>query len=425
LPVPCVIACWFMNAPLRTAPSAQVIRQPLPRRRKCRGSICVVKWLLLFSISFSYVVLLIIMPPKLEPSTRSSVYSVDSLYNSLNNRTRFDVALGSNTPPTVFCCGGTRMKGTPEFFDFLREFLPEHKPDSKSLDGKWLGYLERRHSSEYDVFVIDYGKGLNCDKGGVTWLFRRFKGQFVWMTGESGEYPLSPPFDMDDSRHHVFGPHEEGRPNDMTLTYMQITWWNTFKTVLTSAAMIDGSLRPNGGNKIHFLVYGHGNCVHYRNEAFGRLSTIGLVHQAGKCGPPQGADLTNVTKVDYGVSIYNWRNNFLNGHFSRYRFCLVMEHSDEFPFYVTEKILAAFASGCVPIYYGPREIIHRIFNEKAFVYYDVKNPLPALSQVAQLEMNTTLYNEMMAEPILVDGESTFERYFTFADQVRKRLNIPL
>lgn len=101
-----------------------------------------------------------------------------------------------------------------------------------------------------------------------------------------------------------------------------------------------------------------------------------------------------------------------------------MEHSNDLqlPFYVTEKIMAAFASVCVPIYYGPKDTIHRIFNEKAFVYYDVMDPLPALSLVAQLEANKTYYDEMMAEPIVANGWSTIDEYFLLAAQVKWRKN---
>jgi len=350
-----------------------------------------------------------------------------SLYKALNNRTRFGLARNSSTPPTIYNCG------SGEFFEFMRDLLPQHKTDGKSLDGKWNGELEHLQSSEYDLFIIDYGKGISCKQGGPTWLFQRFRGQFIWMSGESGEFPLNPPFDKEDPRHHVFGPHE-GRLNDMTLSYIQVTWWNTFKKDLPPAAMVDGNLRPKGSNKTHFLIYGHGNCIGYRDEAFGRLSTIGPVIQAGKCGAPRGTASTNITKVNLGVSIYNWRNNLWAGHYAKYRFCLVMEHSNVFPYYVTEKIMLAFASGCIPIYYGPKDVIHGIFNEKAFVYYNVTNPLPALRLVAQLESNRALYDQMMSEPIIANGNKTIEKYFSFTDdigngwyknQVKKKLNFPL
>ena len=340
-------------------------------------------------------------------------------WDQLNNWTRFELALRSETPPTIFYCNAH------EFFNFIKDLLPEYK--TESIDGKWHGkHLQRRQSTEYDLFIVNYGYGFQCkEPGGPTWLLQRFKGQYIWMTGESNKYPLTQPFDEEDPRHHVFGP-SSWRPNDMPISYLQVAWWNTFKTVLSPAAMTDGSLRPNGGNKTNFLVYAQGNCVGYRDEAFGRLSALGKVHQAGKCGPPRGTDLTNVTKVIFGVSVYNWRNNFLGGHYAKYRFCLVMEHSNELelPFYVTEKILMAFASGCVPIYYGPKDTIHRIFNEKAFVYYDVMDPLPALSLVEQLEANQTYYEEMMAEPIVANGWSTVEEYFSFEAQVKKKLNLP-
>ncbi|KAL7529846.1 hypothetical protein ACHAXR_005115 [Thalassiosira sp. AJA248-18] len=317
----------------------------------------------------------------------------------------------------------------------MSDLLPEYKKGD-SLDGEYR-QLQHKASSEYDLFVINYGSGtaIQCKGGGPEWLLRKFKGQYIWMSGESGEYPLDLPFGREEPRHHVFGPHE-GKMNGIHLSYLQITWWNTCKHILTPAAMLDGKLRPKGGNKTHFLVYGHGNCVGYRNEAFGRLSSIGIVHQSGKCGAPSGTDPINITRVQPGVSIYNWRNNLWAGHYSNYRFCLVMEHTHPhlFPYYMTEKIMLAFAAGCVPIYYGPEDLIFDIFNKNAFVYYNVTDPLYALRWIAELESNKALYNQMMSEPILAHGNETIEKYFSFTDdigngwyknQVKNKLNIPL
>jgi len=58
--------------------------------------------------------------------------------------------------------------------------------------------------------------------------------------------------------------------------------------------------------------------------------------------------------------------------FSRYRYALVMENSDS-PGYVSEKILHAFLSGTVPIYYGSR-FVFEIFNAKAFIFFDLDMP---------------------------------------------------
>lgn len=86
--------------------------------------------------------------------------------------------------------------------------------------------------------------------------------------------------------------------------------------------------------------------------------------------------------------------------------------------YITEKIINAFLSGCIPIYYGTAEIFD-IFNEKAFIYYNVSDPEPALKQVAYLESNETAYNETLNQPILANGERTIEKYFSYSDKVGK------
>jgi hypothetical protein len=353
---------------------------------------------------------------------------LSSPYKALNNQTRFDLALNSTAPPTIYHCGCNA-----DFYKFIQDLLPNHKLDDKSLiNGDWYGKkgptLSDKKSNEYDVFMTDYTTLMNCNQGGVKWLFQNFKGQFIYMTGESVAYPFDKQYSYNPHRYHVFGPHTEDEgmtPNDMILTYLQITWWNTFKTVLTPAAMMDGTLRPKG-NQTHFLVYGQGNCIGFRDDAFRELSTIGHVHQAGKCGSSKlNNDPTNITKVgdQWGVNVYNWRNNFWANHYQQYRFCLVMEHINQ-GYYVTEKIIMAFASGCIPIYYGPKDFIHTIFNEQAFVYYDINNPSPALDQVAKLEANRTLYNEMMAEPILANGNITIDTFFTFKQQVNDKLNFP-
>jgi hypothetical protein len=84
--------------------------------------------------------------------------------------------------------------------------------------------------------------------------------------------------------------------------------------------------------------------------------------------------------------------------------------------YITEKILNAFLAGCVPIYYGTTEIFD-IFNKRAFIWYDIKDPKPALDWIAYLEENRTAYDEMLKEPILANGEETIRKYFSWNDDL--------
>mmetsp|Transcript_7023 Transcript_7023/g.15523 ORF Transcript_7023/g.15523 Transcript_7023/m.15523 type:complete len:121 (+) Transcript_7023:1-363(+) len=101
--------------------------------------------------------------------------------------------------------------------------------------------------------------------------------------------------------------------------------------------------------------------------------------------------------------------------FSRYRYALVMENNDA-PGYVSEKILHAFLSGTVPIYFGSR-FVFEIFNPKAFIFYDPTKPEQALRQIQFYENNPSSYEKMLNEPILASGQKTIVRYFSWDETV--------
>jgi len=96
--------------------------------------------------------------------------------------------------------------------------------------------------------------------------------------------------------------------------------------------------------------------------------------------------------------------------YTGYRIVLVMENS------YTEKIVNAFLGGSVPIWYGTREIF-KIFNRKAFVFYDPHTPQEALNRIAHLGANRTAYDKVLSEPILANGSQTVRDYFSFQDAV--------
>ena len=110
----------------------------------------------------------------------------------------------------------------------------------------------------------------------------------------------------------------------------------------------------------------------------------------------------NVTKV--------WTENSAPGNA---RFVLTMENT-KVSGYITEKIVNGFLAGSVPIYWGTLEVF-KLFNKKAFVYYDESNPEPALKHILYLERNRTAYAEVLAQPILATG--ALEKYFSLRDDV--------
>ena len=374
-----------------------------------------------------------VMPTSTETTdTTETTLSLLKVYESLNNKTRFQEALNSSLPPTIYSCN---VQGD-SFLDFYHTILPDYKLDVQKLKtgnkgADYTRHLANLESTQYDIFLNTYQ--MTCSYPAITWLTRKFKGQYIFVTGESFHHPIDEKEnDFINPRMHTFA-HVPETHRDFTITFMQVSWFSYFSNHLPLSAMIDGtgSIKPKG-NRTHFLSYGQSNCVDFRGEAFGKLSTIAPVHQTGRCGATGITDYSNVTKVDSGTTMYNFENNI--NHYAEYRFCLVMEHADpvEHPQYVTEMVMMAFVAGCIPIYYGP-DMIFDIFNEKAFVFFNISDPQPALDQVRKMEFNRDAYEEMALQPILKNGNETVAKYFSFSDdvqngalkrRVREKLHLP-
>lgn len=182
--------------------------------------------------------------------------------------------------------------------------------------------------------------------------------------------------------------------------------------------------------------------VEHRERAAFALSNIGTIHTLGKC---QGnVDVqSSIKNFDETVQCQPFEDNQRPGSIqpipdllasdgrgknlellSKYRYALVMENSNV-PGYVSEKIIEAFLSGTVPIYYGS-EIVFDIFNPKAFIYFDVENPDKSLTQIQFLEQNPAEYDKLLNEPILANGQETLEKYFSWDEtvgggQLKKRI----
>lgn len=192
------------------------------------------------------------------------------------------------------------------------------------------------------------------------------------------------------------------------LYYFQMVYWQKFHAKSSGDLLWNHKLKPRNNGK-HFRIYAQGNCVPFREEAFDELSRIGPVHQGGKCKGLKKS--TNKTIVKTQVSLRNGWDDV--NVYREYRFCLVMEHGNV-DGYITEKILMVFAGGCLPIYYGTTQVWN-VFNKKAFIYYDIENPFPALNRVAYLERNPSAYATMMGQPILANGNKTIEDFFFFSN----------
>ena len=67
-------------------------------------------------------------------------------------------------------------------------------------------------------------------------------------------------------------------------------------------------------------------------------------------------------------------------------------------------------------YYGTERIFD-IFNRKAFVFYNISEPEKSLEHVRILNSQEKLYEEMLNEPIVANGERTIQDYFSLTDDI--------
>ena len=92
--------------------------------------------------------------------------------------------------------------------------------------------------------------------------------------------------------------------------------------------------------------------------------------------------------------------------------------------YVTEKLLYVLLGGCLPIYYGLKEV-YGIFRNDSFVYWDIDDPEPALAELRRLEQDPSKYRRQTSckRPLLesgMEGSSTIEtldRYFLLVPEI--------
>lgn len=139
-----------------------------------------------------------------------------------------------------------------------------------------------------------------------------------------------------------------------------------------------------------------------REKIFNALSAYKTVASGGKWHNSVGGPVPNKLKFQSG-----------------YKFCLCAENTYA-PGYTTEKLVEAFASGCIPIYYGD-PLVTQDFNPKAFINaHDYQNIDALIARVKEIDNNDDLYWSIMQEPAFLP--ETFEKYsdekiFAFFDHI--------
>lgn len=238
-----------------------------------------------------------------------------------------------------------------------------------------------------DVLVV--GLHLGCPEA------IRFPGKIVYVNGESY---LPDGMDKLSLKEFYLGPVAPGQ--GVWTQHMQLYYASIAVLTLRKAGSFEAFKQRPKGTNAGFMLYTSSRCLEHRENALRLFSEIGEVSVAGSCH----GNLQNYKRVirkgpswETGAEIYG-----------NYKFGLVMENSDV-PGYVTEKIVSAFIGGTIPIYYGTQDVF-KIFNARAFIYYNISNPESAVEQVRRLMNNSSAYREMLNEPIATWQQ--FQKFFS-------------
>lgn len=123
-------------------------------------------------------------------------------------------------------------------------------------------------------------------------------------------------------------------------------------------------------------------------------------------GNPEGLRVNLFNSISKYKPIHGYGNMFGNSLrkskfevLPQYKFCLCPENSI-YDGYVTEKLIDAYAGGCVPIYSGEMQL-DQDFNEFAFLnYYEIGNMDELVRSIKEWDTDDELYRGMYEEALL-------------------------
>lgn len=103
-----------------------------------------------------------------------------------------------------------------------------------------------------------------------------------------------------------------------------------------------------------------------------------------------------------------------------YKFCMAYENTNKHG-YVTEKILQAKTSGCIPIYWGS-ELVNEDFNPASFIYANkFNNVKDLLDYVKIVDQNNDLYNQIQTANIF--NYDLNNRYDIIKKQIKEMITL--
>lgn len=232
----------------------------------------------------------------------------------------------------------------------------------------------------------------------------------------------------------LFGPKFWATIADRNQRPKSTWWWKRMNATTSTAAnanLQDDHPPPEPPTKLSThdpqvsnVIFVSRHSVPVRIQAANSISSIMTMDVAG--GVRVNGKYTRYIDLKKQFPVLNTdrADHSQNSKFYRYyKFCLVMENSNV-PGYISEKLLWALMGGCLPIYWGSRQDVNKVFNPGAYFFWDTNDVRGSLERLRNLDANETAYMEIMAAPIFRhygegpnhDG-SSLQQYFSLSDDV--------
>ena len=298
-------------------------------------------------------------------------------------------------------------------------------------------YLRNSTVSQDDLIL--FGMHGHCDGEGrkfkvkPEYIEQHFPGKSLYVNGEPfgnvvEDYPTY------DHLYQVGLVHVDGEnKHTVRVFYTAVVLLEKFNATERNW-VLDPSQRPKWNGRFHSIMYMSARCSTKRQAAALALSGVVPIVFGSRCKVDNTRNGTfmiqdPIKRKEFRLTRETWWDNL---HIYRnYKYCLSMDISDRVG-YISEKLLMAFLGGCLPIYWGTREVFE-IFNKDAFIFYNFDNPAETLNEIRYLEQNETAYRERLAAPILRNGSQTIDDFFSLSDEIgngslkrkiRKMLDLP-
>jgi hypothetical protein len=269
------------------------------------------------------------------------------------------------------------------FYYLIMQLILGSEKCGYNYGGKIVEFLVKQINPNINVIVQDCHSSdviisshfftiYPCD------TLNKVKKNYIYFTGES----YDPPFSQFHDKYIMISTFISDEPNRIYCPYFLLSPY------LYLCRKYINNERP------YLLAYCNSNPVKEREDLFNifvEKTSFNECHSFGSCKGKYPA--TNIGKL-----IGTWESKEIIDKYKDYKFVIAMENKKK-DGYVTEKILNAFYSGAIPIYWGSSNI-KEFFNEKAFINVDdfesfekcVEYVINLTNEQIQLMANEPIYN---------------------------------